>query len=1229
MSEPHDIEPVEGMPDEIEMGGLVLRPGDFVDMYRYERPVGKGGMAFVLLARDPGGQPVALKVLKASRMRTGLARFRREFRALSRLDHPNIIRVESWGDIHGHPYLAMEYVDGVDLHLAIRRMSRRPADVRWPWVEDVLIQLARALGHLSRRGLVHRDLKPSNVLINRDGVCKLTDFGIVKDLDPDRDPVVSTTLVGTWAYASPEQIAGDPIDHRSDLYSLGVILYAMLTGRRPFAAENMAGYLELHSRKQPTPPSQLVPDVPPVLEQICLRLLEKSPRDRFQSASEILEELLADEPETAPEGEVGAPVWSPPLVGRQEALSAGSEALARLTRSEGGVLLFEGAEGSGRSRVLGAVVAEARRRGLPVHEARITATEGAFEALLRVSRQIGQELGGQVPPELARAIARFALGRGKMPGDARYQLYDGVRSALLSLLARGPQVLALDDLHHAPAPFLDLLNYLVRTLASREGQPLLVLAAGRAEGARLDGPPPEAGSYAAFRVGRDLGLHPRTCPLPPLSREQVGQLLADVVGEAPGVDALVSLLHRQSDGDPLFVVEFVRGLMQRGLLVPRPGGGPAGWRLAVDPSELTADRLALPPGLRQAIRERLAPQGDDVRVLLEVCAVAGRELDLEVLLDVVELLSEEEARAHEEDDPTEVERTEAGLTLPAVPASRPAAVVVRHGTDRWMDALDQAIDAGLLEERRAALGSRVDLAQRQVGEVVAGDLPAEARATLHRRLAAALELRYADSPVAAEAIGEHYRLAGDASRAFTYTVQAAVGLLERALLTEAGALVKRARSLQGAAGALVATGQAAATALALDQVEAALLFNQGAWDEAARALDALRRRAMSQGRPGDAGEAAVQYGVTLRRLDRAAEGEEVIRSVLVDARQRHDRRLELRALHALAGAAWARGDLEGCERLASQGLVGTTDPEMAEGRAGILLALTAVQASKGQLAAAVAGLSEAEELLRGLREKKTRASVLCNLSEVLHWKGELVAAEARGGEALSLARDLVYRVVEVSALRCRAMARVDLGNLGPARLDLEHGLAIARELGMAEEEVPIRFHLARVALKEEDPVAAEGHLVAARAAAGRADPESFGPSVAALLARALAMQGFRDEARLVLASAAGATERLHAPRRTELLLLLAFAFHALRDDAAAVPVVRQACQMAESFGFRTWALHAWSLLAHLAPDDAEAQRAREAGAAIARGVLATLPPESATTFRRQSSIVRLLGAPLL
>ena len=206
------------------MGGVTLRPGDTIGPYRYQRPLGRGGMSHVILGRDPAGVAVALKILKANRFRTGLARFRREFRALARLKHPNVIRVESYGDIHGHPYIAMECVEGTDLYQEIRGLPRTDLSKRWARVEEVLIDLCRALAYIHQRGLIHRDLKPSNVLINEDGVCKLTDFGIVKELDPETDVQLSTTLVGTWAYASPEQISGRALDHRSDLYSLGVIL---------------------------------------------------------------------------------------------------------------------------------------------------------------------------------------------------------------------------------------------------------------------------------------------------------------------------------------------------------------------------------------------------------------------------------------------------------------------------------------------------------------------------------------------------------------------------------------------------------------------------------------------------------------------------------------------------------------------------------------------------------------------------------------------------------------------------------------------------------------------------------------------------------------------------------------------------------------------------------------------------------------------------------------------
>ena len=227
-----------------EMGGVPITPGMVIGNYCYVRPIGKGGMANVLLAQDPNNKPVALKVLKQNRFKTGKRRFRREFRSVARINHPNVIRVYSFGDYFSHPYIAMEFIDGIDLHTTIRNFREKSLSYRWQRAEEILTDLSRGLACIHEHGLIHRDLKPSNILLNDQGACKISDFGIVKSINTD--PEQSTTLVGTWAYASPEQISGQPLDLRSDLYSLGIILYAMLTGRRPFAADNMAGYLKLH-----------------------------------------------------------------------------------------------------------------------------------------------------------------------------------------------------------------------------------------------------------------------------------------------------------------------------------------------------------------------------------------------------------------------------------------------------------------------------------------------------------------------------------------------------------------------------------------------------------------------------------------------------------------------------------------------------------------------------------------------------------------------------------------------------------------------------------------------------------------------------------------------------------------------------------------------------------------------------------------------------------------------
>ena len=587
----------EGLPTELVMGGITLSPGDTIGPYQYKRPLGRGGMSHVILARDPGGTEVALKILKANRFRTGLARFRREFRALARLKHPNVIRVESYGDIHGHPYIAMECVEGQDLYQEIRGLPRDDLPRRWARVEEVLIDLCRALSYIHQRGLIHRDLKPSNVLISAEGVCKLTDFGIVKELDPQADIQSSTTLVGTWAYASPEQILGRPIDNRSDLYSLGVILYTMLTGRRPFVAKDMAGYLELHRDQIPVPPIDLVPATPPQLNTICMRLLQKVPRNRFQSAQEILYQLEQIDLESGQE-----PIrdgWEPVLAGRDDAVEILRDVVGGLTRKEGGVLLIEGGEGSGKTRLLRMAMHHARLMGIPVHHSRMNPGAGSFESVLRIASELSTAIGEEVSPDLQEAVRVFIKEEGAMQGDARYQLFDGMRDSLDRLMEHGPRIIAVDDFHHAPGPLLDLLGYLVRGLVARDGKPFLVLLSARTD-RRFKG-------MEGVRDGSVMSVHPTVVRLRALSESDVMSVVSDMLGVSKASQQLAKILHAETEGNPLFVVEFLRSLLQQGAIVSKEDGA---YRLMVNADELAGGGLTIPLGVRQVVRNRLEPLSD-------------------------------------------------------------------------------------------------------------------------------------------------------------------------------------------------------------------------------------------------------------------------------------------------------------------------------------------------------------------------------------------------------------------------------------------------------------------------------------------------------------------------------------------------------------------------------------------------------------------------------------------
>jgi predicted ATPase len=595
--------------------------------------LGWGGMGVVYRARDLRlGRVVALKFLPPEYARDPdrLALFHREARTASALNHPHICTVHDLGEYDGRPFIVLEFVEGRTLRELIGDRPGIEATAR------LVGQAARALAVAHAAGVVHRDVKPENLMVRADGYLKVLDFGLARQL-PGSGPWSSTGSVfggvtGTVPYMSPEQARGERPGPASDVFSLGIVLYELVTGRHPFPGGNPLDILNAIVGESPVPPSGLDPEVSAALDALIGRMLEKDPADR-PSAADVDAALACLTDPAAPA--VAAPAGPrtrprPQTVGRVEERAALWAAFEAAAGGAGGMVCVVGEPGIGKTTLVEDFLADLAADGRACHVARGRCSErlAEAEAYLPVLEAIDSLIRGPAGGPAARYLRTLAptwsaeltpaAARPDDPAAATTQtrMKRELVAFFRELSRRSPAVLFVEDIHWADVPTADLLAYLGRHGA---GLPLLMIVTYRADELLL-------AKHPFVPVQRDLQARGLCRELTPrrLDAAEIDRYLGlTFPGHAFPPDLTGTVLAR-TGGNPLFVADLLRYLRDKGVIALREGR----WAL-VHPVPDAATEM--PESIRGLIRRKLDRLDPADRQLLAAASAQGPEFDSAVL----------------------------------------------------------------------------------------------------------------------------------------------------------------------------------------------------------------------------------------------------------------------------------------------------------------------------------------------------------------------------------------------------------------------------------------------------------------------------------------------------------------------------------------------------------------------------------------------------------------------
>lgn len=616
--------------------------------YRLVKKIGSGGMGEVYQGEDTKlGRTVAIKVLPASANQnvTAKRRFLKEAQSASALNHPNIVTIHAIEEAEGLDFIVMEFIDGQTLKAMIEHDGALPLAK----LLDIGIQVADALEAAHEISLVHRDIKSANILVTPRGHAKVLDFGLAKivrtiaDAIDNEAPTLMNltdegTVMGTAAYMSPEQTRGETLDARSDIFSLGCVLYEAATRSLPFAGPSMLAIMHAIATSDPTAPSRIRPELPREFDLIIERALAKEKERRYQSVAEMAEALRSLR--TTLTGQwSGTPIIydkdliearSSAFVGREPELQKLEGILQQAVGGMGRLVFITGEPGIGKTSLSDEFLRRARTKyhGLLVSRGRCVEQYGTGEAYLPFLDAVGALLDGPGRERLAAVMRTYApTWCTQLPaafsstgafdrlqqetiGATKERMMREMGDALGQLATTFPIVLLLEDLHWADPSSVDLLRHLCQRISS---QRLLVAGTLRPEDIERSNHPLK--SYKAEMLAHRLC---EEVALESLGREHIVEYMNATFSPNDFPPELASLIHDKTEGHPLFATNLLQYLSERGDI----GRTNAHWSLVRPLSELD---LEAPESVRSMISKKIDALEEEERRTLQYASVEGAE----------------------------------------------------------------------------------------------------------------------------------------------------------------------------------------------------------------------------------------------------------------------------------------------------------------------------------------------------------------------------------------------------------------------------------------------------------------------------------------------------------------------------------------------------------------------------------------------------------------------------